>query len=182
MPKHKSLPNITIKDAKFAFPPDFTGTISEYNKHGDKTFDVEIPDKETYLSLKEDGWNVKQWPKNPDPDQDPIFYLNVKVNYRGTKLDPVIWRINADDTSKRQLMNDQNIHILDNCYGDGLITNMMVTIRPREYDPTPLRPEGGIKAYCKKLVVFYRPDDIDALLESLDASGTEQADEEDMPF
>ena len=170
---------ITIKNAEFAFPPDFTGTVDDFNPHGDKTFDIRIPDEETYLSLKEDGWNVKQWPKNPEPDQDPVYYLNVKVNYRGNKLDPVIWKINADDPKKKQLMTDDSVHILDTYYDDGSITDVMVTIRPREYDPTPLRPQGGIKAYCKKLVVFYKPDDIDALLESLE----EQDDfDSELPF
>ena len=173
---------ITIKDMEFAFPPDFTGTVDDYNPNGYKTFDVKLPDKETYLTLLEDGWNVKQWPKNPDPDQDPIYYLNVKVNYLGpnNKLNPVIWLINANDTSKKRLMTDETVHQIDGYFADDCITEMIVTIRPREYPPTPLKPEGGIKAYCKKLVIFYKPDDIDALLESLGGDGGET--DFDMPF
>jgi len=106
----------------------------------------------------------------------------VKVNYRGNKLDPVIWKINADDPKKKQLMTDDSVHILDTYYDDKVITNMLVTIRPREYDPTPLRPNGGIKAYCKKLVVFYKPDDIDALLESLEGDEEQDDFDSEIPF
>ena len=174
----KKLNDLTIRDAEFAFRPDFTGTVSDYNREGKKSFDVVIPDVETYEALKADGWNVRQWPREPEPGDDVVYYLNVAVNYKGNRYDPVIWLIN-NRTKKRTLLTDNTVGQIDGL--TDVITTMHVIINPYSYPPTKFKPEGGVKAYCKKMLIFFEPDDLDAMLDELDGRGNDDLFD-DVPF
>ena len=163
----KKLDDLTIHNAEFAFKPDFTGTVSDYNREGKKSFDLVIPTKQMFDDLKADGWNVRQWPRDPEPDVDPVYYLNVAVNYKGNRYDPVIWLIN-ESTKRRSMLDDNTVAQLDALADSGVITQVHVIVNPYVYPPTKFKPEGGVKAYCKKMLVYFQPDDLDSMLEELD--------------
>ena len=69
---------LVIEDAKVLFH-NYAGLQTDFNKAGNRNFDVILPDNDMAIAMGEKGWNVKiRRPK--DPEDDPYYTLNVKIN------------------------------------------------------------------------------------------------------
>ena len=95
----------TIKNVRLLFR-NFDGKPGRYNKKGERSFSAGI-DPETAEQLRADGWNVKV--REPrDPDDDPLYYLPVKVNFENIPPKVVVV------TSKKQrYLSEDLVGMLD---------------------------------------------------------------------
>lgn len=70
--------NVTLKNVQLLFR-NFAGEEKQYNAKGDRNFCVRLT-PEMAQEMEHDGWNIKS--RDPrDPDEDPLFYIPVKVSY-----------------------------------------------------------------------------------------------------
>lgn len=171
----------TIKGFKFAFKPNFSGAPTAINpKGGDRSFDILIEDPALEDELISCGLDVKRWVSKYD-ENNVKDHLKVKVNFKEDKHDPrnpVIWLVD-NDTKKRTLQDEEIVGQIDIFAASNRIVEATAIITVSSYPPTPFKPEGGCTAYLKKMIVFYQPDDIDAMLAEFDG---ENPFEEDIPF
>lgn len=140
---------INIENARIIFR-NFSGKKSQFNREGDRNFNVIIPDGNIANQLIEDGWNVHVREPREDGEQ-PEFRLPVAVsfNYRPPKIILV--------TKRKQTQLDENtVGILD----DADIASVDLTIRP--YNWTMKNKDGtestGVKAYLKTMYVVLEED------------------------
>lgn len=69
---------LVIEDAVIRFH-NYAGLQTDFNQAGNRNFDVILPNNEMAIAMGEKGWNVKiRKPK--DPEEDPYYTLNVKIN------------------------------------------------------------------------------------------------------
>lgn len=69
-----------FEDAQIIFK-NFSGKEGMYNREGDRSFAVIIPDEKTAEQMLKDGWNVKRLNPREEGDE-PKPYLPVAVGYR----------------------------------------------------------------------------------------------------
>lgn len=143
--------NIVMENARLIFK-NFKGEATDYNRAGDRNFCV-ILDDETAEKLERDGWNVKyRKPREDDPDQYRQPYLKVKVKFG--QYPPICQLINSKGKVK---LTEETVDQLDWVP----IENVDLIIRPYEYPPSNIAPEGGIAAYLKSIYVTIREDDLE---------------------
>lgn len=78
--------NLEIDHARIVFR-NLEGRGGLYNREGDRSFALVVPDEDAHDALIEQGYNVKT--KAPrDEDEEPLMYLNIKVkpNGRGPRI------------------------------------------------------------------------------------------------
>jgi len=140
--------NITIFGAKLIFK-NFQGKVSSYNKNGEKTVGVLLPD-DIAAKAEADGWNVKRLkPREDDPEyRQP--YLTVKVNYKF--YPPEIYIVTSRG---KTIQTEQSVATLDWAN----IQNVDIVIRPYHYPSVNGQP-AGISAYVKSMVVTLDEDDV----------------------
>lgn len=154
--------NIKIENARIVFR-NFAGKPDKFNpRGGERKFSVVIADHDFAKSLKEEGWNIKQFRPRDDEEAEPDYYLEVKVRYNN--FPPHIYLITG---KTKTALTEETVSSLD--YAE--ISNIDVVISPYEYD---LNGKQGIAAYCKTMYVNVVLDDF--------ASKYEFEDEEEIPF
>lgn len=149
----KVIPNIVLEGVKIKYR-NLRGEAGPYNRAGERSFSVIIPDEEFAHKLKEDGWNVKSRTVNSDGDIE--WTLPVAVAYHTkdnmpVRTPPRIYII-ADDV-KTELGEDdvKQVDIAD-------IRSVDLTIRPYAWETAT---GHGIKAYLKNMYVEVAVDKLD---------------------
>ena len=74
---------LMIEDARILYR-NFSGTGTDYNREGDRNFNVIIEDQETALAMQKDGWNVKFRPARDEGDLH-IYHIKVNVKNRSAR-------------------------------------------------------------------------------------------------
>lgn len=131
------IPDVSIRDANIGVGNwrNFSGRAGRYNKDGARSFTVFL-DSDVAEELKEQGWNVKTLaPRNED--DDPRYYLNVKVNYGNRP--PHIYLITKNH---KRLLAEDSINVLD--WAE--FSRVDLTIHPYAWD---VNGKHGISAYLK---------------------------------
>lgn len=160
----KGIENIKIEGARIVFR-NLSGKPDKFNPQGGKrTFAVVIDDPEFAQSLKEEGWNLKQFRARDDEEGDPGHYLQVKVNFNNRP--PHIYLCTG---RSKTLLTEDTVGSLD--YAD--ISNVDVVISPFEYND--IGGKSGVAAYVKTMYVSVVEDEF--------ASKYDYDDEpEELPF
>lgn len=74
---------LIIEDARILYR-NFSGMGSNFNREGDRNFNVIIDDDITANQMQDDGWNVKfRAPR--DPQDSGTHHIKVNVNYRSAR-------------------------------------------------------------------------------------------------
>lgn len=140
---------INIEGARIIFR-NFAGRKSQYNREGDRNFNVIIEDPALAQKLNEDGWNIKV--REPREEGDlPEYRLPVSVgfDYRPPKIIMVTKRANTP-------LNEETVALLDQAD----IKTVDLTIRP--YNWKMKNKDGtestGVKAYLKTMYVVIEED------------------------
>lgn len=155
MNENKKIPNFRVEVADIIFR-NFSGKPTQFNAEGNRNFAVVLSDEDA-KRLKKDGWNVKYLkPKNDDPTEYCQPYLPVKVKFG--EIPPIIYIILPNNGNPKKIrITEDTVDQLDWANID--FCDMI--IRPYQYPPSNLVPEGGISAYLKTLYVTIRQDDLD---------------------
>ena len=134
--------DLYIENAKIV-NRDFSGEKARERGFGDdnRSFSVEIEDKELFEKLSRDGLSV--WTSNfAHEGEDPRTYLNVKVNFNG--IPPKIVMIAADGSSIK--LTRTNVRELDKAW----IKHAELYLNFNEWNRGGVI---GVTAYCDTLVV-----------------------------
>lgn len=142
--------SLLMEGAQFAFPPNFSGKETQYNRAGDRNFCVWL-DNDLAARMEKDGWNVKYTKVRPDVEPDPDYpngrpYLQVSVSWKNKP--PRIVQI----TSRGGTPIDEDlVPLLDNVDVDTLD----IIINPYEWD---VNGNTGVKAYLKTMMLTIKED------------------------
>jgi len=130
-----NIENINIEGAKLMFR-NFSGNEGKFNPAGRRNFCVVIPE-DNVDQLRALGWPIKELAAR-DEEEEPIFYLQVKVNYN--RIPPKIYMVTG---KKKTLLTEASVNSLD--YAE--IKNVDLTIRAYEWEP------GKLSAYVQSMYV-----------------------------
>lgn len=159
--KNIQLTNLQRRDIMFR---NFSGRTGKFNKNGDRTFCVRIPDAKLAQDLNEEGWNIKVLaPRNED--EEPVHYLPVAISFKNYPAH--IYQHTGKVVTE---LSEDNVGNLD----DVDILNVDIVIRPYQYE----RDDGstGVKAYVKYMHVTVEQDPFAYKY------ATEESPEEDVPW
>ena len=128
---------------------NFRGEKGEYNKAGNRTFSVFLPD-DVADYLIGIGWYVKKKPPYRE-DGDPINQFDVEVSFdtKGGKFPPPSIKLVSSDGTETYL-NEENVSVLDTVD----IEDAKVTVRPYNWD---VNGKTGCKAYLAELEIISKP-------------------------
>lgn len=132
---YKNIDNIAIEDAQIIFR-NFAGAESQYNRAGNRNFNVIIDDPDMAQKLIEDGWNIKQL-KPRDEEEMPKYRLEVSVAFGN--FPPNIFMVTKHNKTK---LDEESVAALD--YAE--LKTVDLVIRPYQWD---VNGKQGIKAYLK---------------------------------
>lgn len=132
---YKNIDNIAIEDAQIIFR-NFAGAESQYNRAGNRNFNVIIDDPDMAQKLIEDGWNIKQL-KPRDDEEMPKYRLEVSVAFGN--FPPNIFMVTKHNKTK---LDEESVAALD--YAE--LKTVDLIIRPYQWD---VNGKQGIKAYLK---------------------------------
>ncbi len=132
---YKNIDNIAIEDAQIIFR-NFAGAESQYNRAGNRNFNVIIDDPDMAQKLIEDGWNIKQL-KPRDDEEMPKYRLEVSVAFGN--FPPNIFMVTKHNKTK---LDEESVAALD--YAE--LKTVDLVIRPYQWD---VNGKQGIKAYLK---------------------------------
>lgn len=155
----KELQNIKLEGAKIVFR-NFSGKEGKFNRAGDKNFCVIIP-TEMVDELLDEGWNLKQFKPREDDEEEPDFYLPVKVKYG--KIEPKIVMVLG---KKQTPLDEESVSTLD--FAE--IENVDLIIRPYSWE---MNGKVGVTAYVKTMYVVIAEDEF---------SNKYSEDEDEMPW
>ena len=151
----KRVPNLYLENAEIlpgSFR-NFAGRKSQYNKEGDRNFNVVIGEK-TAKKLLRDGWNLRELKRRDEEnlDEPPRYKLNVKVSFHELRgLPPT--KVYLYSGRKETLLDEETIDTLD--YAEYRTADL--TIRPRFWTDDKTG-ERKIKAYLQEMRVVITPD------------------------
>lgn len=131
---------LEIEDARIIFR-NFAGLGSKFNREGDRSFAVIIPDQELCDELVKDGWNVRIKPPREDGEA-PFMYLTVKVKFNNRG--PAVYLRSGNATPKR--LNEETIGMLDEID----IASVDMDLRPYDWD---VNGKQGRTAYLEAIEV-----------------------------
>lgn len=137
--------DLVIEGAKLIFR-NFSGKGDQYNREGDRNFNVIIDDENIAKRLAEEGWNIKVRPPREEGD-DTLYRMPVKVNF-DSDYPPKIWLVTKRATN---LLNEDTVGDLD--FAE--IRNADLIISPYHWE---VNGTSGIKAYLKTMYVTIEED------------------------
>lgn len=123
---------------------NFSGVRTEYNKAGNRTFSIFLPE-ETAEILQEEGWNVKYKPAKRE-DQSDRWQMDIAVAF--DRYPPTI-QVTASD-GETSYLNEESVGILDSAD----IETADIEIRPYNWE---VNGKTGTKAYLRSMKVTLRP-------------------------
>ena len=135
---------IKVLNAPIIFK-NFSGAETDYNRAGDRNCSIGLPE-ELAIGLMAQGWNIKTLQRNPD--EPPVYFTEVMLNYGGFKP-PVVYRIikNGD----KRLLDQDTIVMLDS--EDIISAN--IAINPYNW---VVGNKSGIKGYVARMDVYIQED------------------------
>lgn len=145
MATKKRMDDLVIEGARLIFR-NFTGKGDQFNREGDRNFNVVIEDELVAQKLSEDGWNIKIRPPREEGDE-ALYRLPVKVNYN-SDFPPKIWLVTR---SANNLLDEETVGNLD--YAE--IKNVDLIITPYFWE---VNGKSGVKAYLKTMYVTLEED------------------------
>lgn len=137
---------LLIEDARILFH-NFAGVASDYNREGDRNYNVIIDDEETALRMQADGWNVKVRPGR-DPEESNTYHIKVNVNFRSRRA-PKIFLHTSDGAI--QSLDETTVGQLDNLE----IVGCDMILSPYHWERNG---SSGISAYLDTLHVTIKED------------------------
>lgn len=137
--------DLVIEGAKLIFR-NFSGKADQYNREGDRNFNVIIDDGMLAQRLAEEGWNIKIRPPREEGDE-PLYRMPVKVNFN-SDFPPKIWLVTRKANT---LLNEETVGNLD--YAE--IRNVDLIITPYFWE---VNGKSGVKAYLKTMYVTLEED------------------------
>ena len=146
MENKKYIDDIVVENARIIFR-NFRGEAGDYNPAGNRNFSVVFDNPEHAEMLRKDGWNIKPLKPRDEDDENPGYYMQVRVNF--DILPPTVYMVTR---RKKTRLNERTIETLD--YAE--IKNVDLTIRPRFWD---INGKSGIKAYLKSMYVTIEEDE-----------------------
>lgn len=167
--ERRRIPEYKVEGARILFR-NFAGKKTEFNEAGNRNFALCVPEEDVE-KLIEYGWNVKRLKPR---EENPLgqAYIPVKVKYGDY---PPIAAIISSRGGTR--LDESTIEQLDWVR----IKNVDLTIRPYQYPPTALKPEGGVSAYLKNIYVTIQEDELEEKYANVNwADGS--PDDEGLPF
>lgn len=129
--------NITVLNARFIYKTNFRGEPDDFNKQGDRLFNVVLEGEALEKALA-CGLRVKY--SKPKDDSEPEAFVKVKVGFKYRP--PHIELINS--RCKRYL-TEETVGLLDSCRLD----HIDLVLRPNEW--TNPMGETGVNAYLEEL-------------------------------
>ena len=135
---------LQIADARISYS-NFSGVASKFNREGDRTFAVVIPNQEIADALIEEGWNVKIKPPREEGDS-PFIYLPVKIKFNDRG--PSVYLQTGDAVNK---LNEDTVDCLDKID----ISNVNLDVRPYDWE---VNGKTGRTAYLQSLQVIQEVD------------------------
>lgn len=127
--------------------PNFSGRGDQFNREGDKNFNLLIDDEEIANAIVELGYNVKIKPAREEGDI-PFMHMPVKVNFG--KKGPNVYLVSGDRNIK---LDEESIGMLDNIE----IENVDLDIRPYDW-ASPDGKRSGRTAYLNGMEVTQKVD------------------------
>lgn len=171
----KRIPEYKVEGARIMFR-NFAGKKTDYNEAGNRNFALCVPEEDVE-KLMDYGWNVKRLKPRED---NPLgqAYIPVKVKYGDY---PPIAAIISSRGGTR--LDESTIEQLDWVR----IKNVDLTIRPYQYGPTAIKPDGGVSAYLKNIYVTIQEDALEEKYSNIDwsdavAEMNDDPDEDEVPF
>ena len=141
--RNKKLPPIEFEDVRIMYK-NFRGEGSKYNAKGKRNFCLrfDTPElRELAKDMAESGWHIRETTPR-DPDEDPIPYTKINVNYDG-KMPPKIYLVTK---KKKTLLDAETVGQLD--YAEILSIDLVVSQSIWERDD-----DAGISGYVKNMYV-----------------------------
>lgn len=152
---YKRIPDLTIENATI-FGRNFAGKEGQYNRAGERGFCVRIDDADQAQALLEDGWNVKI-SRSTRPDEDPRYYLPVKVRF-----DPVPPEVYMIRGRAKTRMTEDTIATLDNAD----IECIDLVLNPYQWN---VQGKAGVTAYLKVMYATVKENPFANKYDSMDA-------------
>lgn len=140
--------NLLIEGAQIAFKPNFEGREEQFNREGDRYFNVELSPEQAE-SLAQQGWNVKQWQNKKEEDAEIVYFLKVAVSYKVKQPRVVLVSSNGRtplDEGTCDMIDWLDLEFID------------VTLNPYRYT---VNGNTGIKAYLKTGMFIVREDPLE---------------------
>jgi hypothetical protein len=142
MPERPDM-NFMIEDARLIFR-NFTGREGPFNKVGDKSFAVILPD-EMALQMIQDGWNVRYLkPREEDDEATPYISVAVRFDIRPPRVVMIT-------STARTSLDNSSVEVLD--YAD--IQTADLIARGSYWE---VGEKSGWKAYLQSLFVTIEED------------------------
>lgn len=143
------IPELEFEDAKILGGTfkNFSGKAGLYNREGDRSFHVRIPE-DMVERLRDEGWTIKE--KAPrTPEEDTLYYMKIRVRYSHKPEEeyrnPLIYKGIAG--GEYRLLPERLIGALDH---DEIVRCDLV-VKPSHYSMTDGRE--GVTAYLKEMYV-----------------------------
>lgn len=141
---------ILFKDARIIFR-NFRGIVNDFNRAGEKTFDVVIDSPEDAQRLSDMvGFNVKIKPPRREGDE-PLYHLKVKVSYKYKKP-----RIRLVTSRGIRELSEETIGMLDTI----TFAKCDLIVNPSNWNTSV---GSGVSAYLQSMVVTQEEDELDAM-------------------
>ena len=149
MAKEKKI--VSIENTRFIFRTNFSGD-PERDSFGStaRKANIIIPDEELALSLRDEGFNVKQTKPREGEEEDyiPKYFVSISLNY-DSEWPPKVYLVTGKNMPV--LLDEESIGILD----DVDILNVNLDIRPYDWD---VNGKAGRTAYLQGIEVTQRVD------------------------
>lgn len=126
--------------------PNFEGRGLEMNNEGNRNFCFFIDDPEMAKEMLANGWNIKTLPRDPGPDDEVSYFVQVNVKYRNRFGDPVYYppEVYLVKPGKAPTPLDENsIGSLDK----KRIKKIDLVLNPS------VKEDGSVKGYVRELYV-----------------------------
>lgn len=145
MATKKRMDDLVIEGGRLIFR-NFTGKGDQFNREGDRNFNVVIEDETVAQKLANEGWNIKIRPPREEGDE-ALYRLPVKVNFN-SDFPPKVWLVTRNANT---LLSEETIGNLD--FAE--IKNVDMIITPYFWE---VNGKSGVKAYLKTMYVTLEED------------------------
>lgn len=137
---------VEIDNARIVYR-NFRGEASRFNREGDRSFSVVIPNEEDADKLTDYGFNVKVKPPMEEGEA-PFMHLKVKVNFNDRG--PVVWLVTGN---RRNRLDADTVKCLDSI--DIRTVNLDIQ---RGKEPWEMNGKTGYAAYLRSIEVIQEID------------------------
>lgn len=144
----------TLKNAKLAFRPNFSGRVNDFNEEGVRRFTVRIDDSERAQDLIDKGWYVKSRMSRDDPDEVDFYFIEIKIGYGNPRFTPPLIKMITSKTGKPTVLTEETVGLLDEVN----ILAVNVTFRPNNWYQRQTGKEYA-SAYLARLTALVEEED-----------------------